>query len=73
MKQITIHWTEIRVVIVPDECPTSDLIDMERYIIKNIDKSWRGTEDTKHTIVENSDSRDYEIVEVKEDYTNEPF
>lgn len=68
MKLVTYSWQETRKILVPNECPTDDILSIEKYIRENIDINWNGDEDQAHTIVRKADNSNWEIVEVEENY-----
>lgn len=77
MKRVTYHWVEMRMVDVPDECPTDSVQSMKDWVVfTNIETIeslgiynqgitatiWPGEHD-KYVI--KKESRDMEIVEVQ--------
>lgn len=56
MKTVTYHWTEMRVLELPDECPTESVYEMLNWIAKNPEYTsiFDGIEDAR-------DRTDYEV------------
>lgn len=52
MKTVTYHWTEIRVLELPDECPTESISEMLNWIAENPEYT---------SISDEEDRNDYEI------------
>ena len=68
MKRVTYHWTEMRVLEVPDECPTDGVDEMLEWLSKQEPCDTPYGHDPENFCVK-KDSRDFEIVDVEEDET----
>ena len=59
MKQVLLHWVEMRTLEIPDNFPTEDMEELFEYMDTVGDDSME-----KYTV--KSDTRDWEIVDVEE-------
>lgn len=65
MKKVLVHWIEMATLEVPDECPTEESSEFERWIYDN-DKSFGHEPYSKNgTFCVEQGTRDFEIVKVK--------
>lgn len=64
MKKVLVHWVEMVTLEVPDECPTDNSDDFERWLYDH-DKSSLDIYKYGANFVTKADTRDFEIVEVE--------
>jgi hypothetical protein len=57
MKRVLVHWVQMEIWEVPDECPTEDEMEFTAWLVQN---------DPENELRVKSSSRDYEIVETEQ-------
>ena len=64
MKKVTVHWVEMRTLEVPDECPTDDVDEFNKWMYDRFPLDPFDPMQIKNLVVK-GDSRDFEIVDVE--------
>ncbi len=64
MKKVIVHCVEVRTLEVPDECPTDDVDEFEKWVYNNI-LSMHSHPYENPKIAVKIETRDFEIVDVE--------
>ena len=66
MKKVTVHWVEMRTLKVPDECPTDDSDEFEKWIYNYSFKDPKRNDPYLYEgFAVKIETRDFEIVDVE--------